>query len=109
MAYAALATTEASKVSKTLKPNDLRIIDKKATSGYRHIDKDPELDQVVAAINKSGMSPEAVERATIKIGRKVSAAAIIGWTHGKTRRPQNFTMTSVMLALGYTRGEWTND
>lgn len=87
--------------------NDLRVIDTKEKSGYRFLDKDPEMDEVVAAINNSGLSPEAIERETIKIGRKVSSSAIIGWTHGRTRRPQNYTMASVMIALGYHRPSWS--
>ncbi len=87
--------------------NDLRVIDTKKASGYRFLDKDPELEEVVAAISASGLTPEAIERETVKIGRKVSASAIIGWTHGKTRRPQNYTMASVMIALGYSRGKWS--
>ncbi len=73
--------------------------------GYRFIDKDPVLDMVIAQILKSGRSPEWIERETEKLGRKVSAAAVIGWLYGGTKRPQNYTIESVMLALGVRR-DW---
>lgn len=73
--------------------------------GYRFIDKDPVLDMVIAQILRTGRSPEWIERETEKLGRKVSAAAVIGWLYGGTRRPQNYTIESVMLALGVRR-DW---
>lgn len=86
-------------------PNDLRGVGEKKKEGYRFIDKDPDMDMVVAAIGNSGLSSEKIEALTISIGRKVSASTIIGWTYGKTKRPQNYTLNSVMIALGYER-EW---
>lgn len=87
------------------KENDLRGIGEKKKEGYRFIDKDPDMDMVVAAIGNSGLSSEKIEALTISIGRKVSASTIVGWTYGRTKRPQNFTLNSVMIALGYER-EW---
>lgn len=90
------------------KKNDLRVIGEKKKEGYRFIDKDPDMDMVIAAIGNSGLSSEKIEELTVQIGRKVSASTIIGWTYGKTKRPQNFTLNSVMIALGYER-EWRKD
>lgn len=77
--------------------------------GYRYIEKDPALDIVIARIIdvviNQGRSLEWIERETEKIGRKVSVSTIIGWLYGGTKRPQNYTVESVMLALG-VRKEW---
>jgi hypothetical protein len=84
-------------------PNNLS--QSKKMTGYRFIEKDPSLDIVIARILESGRSPEWIERETEQISRRVSAACVIGWLYGGTRRPQNYTMESVMLALG-VRKEW---
>jgi hypothetical protein len=71
--------------------------------GYNWIDKDPDMDFIVGLIGESGMSPEDIELATEKLGHKVSRYTVMGWLYKGTRRPQNFTMTIVALALGYTK------
>jgi hypothetical protein len=86
------------------KPNDLRQIGTKTEVAGRFTwDKDPELEFVTAAIRESGKTPEWIERETEKMGNKVSRYAILGWLHGGTKRPQNYTMTMVMRAIGWTK------
>lgn len=72
---------------------------------YRFIDKDPALEFVISKIIESGMKPSAIEAETMKLNRKVSAHCITAWLYGGTKRPQNYTMESVMLAIGFRR-EW---
>lgn len=86
--------------------NDLSKVTAKSAQGYRFVDKDPDMEYVVAAIGNSGKSPEQIEKLTTRIGRRVSAAAVTGWMFGATKRPQNYTLTSVMYALGFNR-LWT--
>jgi hypothetical protein len=54
-------------------------------------------------IGESGLSPEDIEYETEKLGHKVSRYTIMGWLYKSVRRPQNYTMTIVALALGYSK------
>ena len=71
--------------------------------GYNWIDKDPDMDLIVGLIGESGLSPEDIEHETEKLGHKVSRYTIMGWLYKSVRRPQNYTMTIVALALGYSK------
>jgi hypothetical protein len=72
------------------KPNNLRLAER-ITSRER----DPELDEILVAIAKSGLSVETIsERATVANG------TINRWFL-KTTRPQNYTLNKVWEALGY--------
>jgi len=70
---------------------------------YSWIDKDPDMDLIVGLLGESGLSPEDVEHETTKLGHKVSRYTIMGWLYGSVRRPQNYTMTIVAMALGYVK------
>jgi hypothetical protein len=70
---------------------------------YSWIDRDPEMDLVHAAIAESGMTLEQIEEETIKLGHRVSKFTLMSWVFGDTRRPQNVTLTMVMLACGYDK------
>lgn len=70
---------------------------------YNWIDKDPDMDFIVGLIGESGLSPEDIEFETEKIGHKVSRYTIMGWLYKAVKRPQNYTMTIVALALGYSK------
>ena len=71
--------------------------------GYSWLDKDPDMELIVGLIGESGLSPEDIEKETASLGWKVSRYTIVGWLYGSVRRPQNYTMTIVALALGYTK------
>jgi len=70
---------------------------------YQWIDKDPDMELIVGIIGETGMSPEDIENETAALGHKVSRFTIIGWLYGNVRRPQNYTMTIVALACGWTK------
>lgn len=70
---------------------------------YNWIDKDPDMELILGLIGDSGLSPEDIEHETEKLGHKVSRYTIMGWLYKSVRRPQNFTMTIVALALGYQK------
>jgi hypothetical protein len=72
---------------------------------YNWLDKDPQLDEVKAAIEDSGMTLEQIEHETEKMGHRVSRYTLIAWYFGETKRPQNCTMNTVMSVLGYER-QW---
>ena len=61
------------------------------------------MDLIVGLIGESGLSPEDIEHETEKLGHRVSRWTIIGWLYGSVRRPQNYTMTIVAMALGWTK------
>jgi hypothetical protein len=71
--------------------------------GYQWTEKDPDLDFICGLIGESGMSPEDIENETIKLNCKVSRFTILNWLYGSVRRPQNYTLTIVALALGYSK------
>jgi hypothetical protein len=70
---------------------------------YNWLDKDPDMDLIVGLIGESQLSPEDIEAETEKLGHKVSRYTILSWLYKGVRRPQNFTMTIVALALGYQK------
>jgi len=72
---------------------------------YNWIDKDPEMDFVAFAIEQSGMTAEEIEELTERAGHKVSRFTIYNWLYGDVRRPQNWTIATVMSVLGYER-QW---
>lgn len=70
---------------------------------YQWRDRDPDMDLIVGLIGDSGLSPEDIEQETAALGWRVSKYTIIGWLYGSVRRPQNYTMTIVAMALGWTK------
>jgi hypothetical protein len=70
---------------------------------YQWLDRDPDMDLIVGILGESGLSPEDVENETAKLGHKVSRWTVISWLYGSVRRPQNFTMTIVAMACGWTK------
>jgi len=66
--------------------------------GYRWKDQDPVLELMNRVITDSGWSLLNIQD---KSG--VAASTMRKWQLGEVRRPQNFTVESVLTALGYTR------
>ena len=74
--------------------------------GYRFSTRDPLLEEICRLITNSGMT-------TFEISQKAKRAAggactltpstLNNWLSGKTKKPQNFTITWTLYALGYTR------
>lgn len=88
------------------KPKAKNIANLKRDRGYRFRDVDPDLERLRDIIDKSGLSiGDIVERVLDASNNSVhiSYSTIANWLDGKTRRPQNFTMTWVAFALGYER------
>lgn len=74
--------------------------------GYRFVERDPDLDWIANAIDKSGMSVGDIIEAVLDASNgevHISYATVYNWLSGKTRRPQNFTLTWVAYALGWER------
>ena len=73
---------------------------------YRWSEQDGAMAELCHLIDDSELSIaeicERVAQAT-KGQYKISASTISNWMSGKTRRPQNYTLTWVGYALGYTR------
>jgi hypothetical protein len=74
--------------------------------GYRFQERDPAMIELCTLIHDSEMSVrdivQAVSRATGG-AYNVGDSTIYNWLNGKTRRPQNITLTWVGFALGYER------
>ena len=71
--------------------------------GYQWIDRDPEMDFVLHAIEESGWTLEQIEAETEKHGHKVSRYTLLGWFYKGVKRPQNVTMNTVMAVIGWER------
>lgn len=74
--------------------------------GYRFADRDPVLDEITRLITDSGLSiGDVIEKVLDASNNQVhlAYATIANWQSGKTRRPQNFTVTWVAHALGFRR------
>jgi transcriptional regulator with XRE-family HTH domain len=63
---------------------------------YSFVDKDPAIDFARTAIQDSGLTYQQVSELS-----DVSVGTMIGWFHGKTRRPQYATIMAVMRGIGY--------
>ena len=90
--------------SSVAKPHKLSLITK--DRGYRFTDRDPDLEFVCNAITASQLTTAQLSSAVNKISSgaaNVHSTTIDYWLSGRTRRPQNFTITWVMQALGYKR------
>lgn len=70
---------------------------------YNWVDKDPEMDFVLHAIEESGMTIEQIERETERLGHKVSRYTMLGWFYKGVKRPQNCTINTVMACIGWER------
>jgi IS30 family transposase len=90
-----------------LPPTNLEIA--RRLKNYRFEDDvDPAMQELCDMIVQSGLSvQDIVKRVQSTSGGQVRVAhsTIDNWLSGKTRRPQNFTLTWVGYALGYVR-EW---
>jgi hypothetical protein len=76
--------------------------------GYRFVERDADLEWVCNAITDSNLSIEEIVSRISRIshsGASVSPTTLNNWMMGKTKRPQNYTLTWVAKALGYKR-EW---
>lgn len=73
--------------------------------GYRFVDRDPILEEITTMITDSGLSVSDIIGRIEEISdtATVSYSTIANWLSGKTKRPQNYTVTWVALALGYER------
>lgn len=72
--------------------------------GYQFTDRDPKMEQLCDLIDKSDMSVYAITQKVANMTHgayRVSESTIANWLNGKTRRPQNFTMTWVGYAIGF--------
>jgi hypothetical protein len=85
-----------------------RVIDfnsKLRDKGYRFKDRDPVMDDVCRMITDSGLSLKAISDLTAGVGSwaRVVPGTMKRWLDGRTRKPQNFTVTWVAYVLGFER------
>lgn len=74
--------------------------------GYRFSDRDPVIEEITNIITKSGLNVGDILERVLDVSDNsvhISYSTINNWLNGKTRRPQNFTVTWVARALGYER------
>lgn len=86
------------------RPNNLAYL--RRDRGYRFLDRDPELEEVCSIVSKSGLSSAEISSKITQLSKSSASVApttIDNWLSGKTKRPQNYTLTWVMSALGYER------
>ncbi len=68
----------------------------RGAQGYRHLDKDPVLNEVAYYIEESGLSIKEIAEES-----GVSVSTIQNWMFGTTKRPQRITIEFVLRACGY--------
>ncbi len=81
----------------TARKNIIRLKSKLAST-YKTAEFDPELSEVIQIILNSGISKSGISQ---RCG--VSTATLNAWLTGKTRRPQNITISFVAKACGFKR------
>jgi hypothetical protein len=78
----------------------------KQDTGYRWVGADPVLDEVRAIMRDSNLSVEEIIGKVLEASNdqvRMSPSTLTHWLDGHTRRPQNFTLSWVLYALGYHR------
>src|SRR5712664_652465 len=72
------------------------VIPFKASEGYRWIEKDPIIDEMLYLAKKDGRSLSSIAHAAF-----MSPTTILNWDKGKTRRPNHISISSFTRAMGY--------
>jgi hypothetical protein len=78
----------------------------KRDRGYRFQERDPDMEWICQLIMQSGKGISEVLEDVLDVSNNqvhISYGTIAKWLDGKTKRPQNFTLTWVALALGYQK------
>ncbi len=75
----------------------LREVTNKADQGYRFIERDPVVDDLMYVMDQSGMTDA-----------EIAARAMVAWQtvhhiRVKTKRPQNYTCDRIFRVCGYKR------
>jgi IS30 family transposase len=89
-----------------VRANNLRVVER--TSYYRWIEgeADPDLRYICDLIIREGLSPSEIVDEVERISDgsvRISYMTIFNWLEGKTKRPQNRSLTWVGRALGLER------
>lgn len=90
-----------------MKAHNLRYLHR--DRGYRFTDRDPAMVELCNIIHQSELSVPQICASVAKAtggAYTIGQGTIYSWLNGKTRRPQNLTLSWVGYALGYRR-EWT--
>jgi hypothetical protein len=88
--------------------NNLRVVER--TQYYRYVEDevDPDLAYICDLIIRQGLSPSEIVDDVERISDgavRISYTTVFRWLEGKTRRPQNRSLTWVGRALGVER-QW---
>jgi hypothetical protein len=89
-----------------LRPKARNLGHLKRDRGYRFVDRDPVLDEITRMITDSGKSIGDIIEDVLDASHNtvhLGYSTIANWLSGKTRRPQNLTVTWVAHALGFER------
>lgn len=97
--------TPNNKFNKPLPKKHRNFVPAQSWLAYNFVDKDPELDFVCWAIEQSGMTIEQIVAECEKAGHPIGKYTIYGWLYRGTKKPQNYTMNTVMSVLGFER-QW---
>jgi hypothetical protein len=74
----------------------LRLVHNVAPEGYRWIDKDPIIDEMMALAKQDGRSLSA-----IAVQAYLSPTTAHNWDKGKTRKPNHVSVQFFLRAMGY--------
>jgi hypothetical protein len=80
------ASTSNARWAKPLPQTHRNFIPAQSWLAYNWIDKDPEMDFVLSAIEQSGMTLEQIERETEAHGHKISRYTLMNWVFKGVKR-----------------------
>jgi hypothetical protein len=72
--------------------------DSASAQGYRYVDKDPVIHELIGLVNKDPRSVTAIAKDAF-----IAPSTLLALDHGKTRRPQNATIEFLLRSLGKKR------
>jgi hypothetical protein len=72
--------------------------DSKSAQGYRYVEKDPVIHELIDLVNKDPRSVTAIAKDAF-----IAPSTLMNLDHGKTRRPQNATIEFLLRAMGKKR------
>jgi hypothetical protein len=67
---------------------------------------DPAVEDCAKHLEESKLAPEEIVRRSVKLGRPIAAATVLGIKFRATKRPQNYTIDTIMMCLDFDK-IWT--
>lgn len=80
-----------------MRKSNLKLVTNKAAQGYRFIDRDPIIEDLLWVMDESGQTDAQIAAKALCTWQTVSNIRV------KTKRPQNYTVDRIFKACGFKR------